>query len=71
MRVRLALAVFAAVFGIASLLAAVTTVRQVRTHTASLAQPTPTPNARRTNRLEVRPSGISPGARGADAAPSA
>jgi len=35
MRARLALAALAAAFGIASLLATVTTVRQVRTHAAS------------------------------------
>jgi len=39
MRLRLALAAFAAAFGAAAVLAAVTTVKQVRTDTSSLSQP--------------------------------
>ena len=39
MRMRIALAVFAAAFGLAAVLATVTTVKQVRTAASSLSQP--------------------------------
>ena len=39
MRLRIALAAFAAAFGVAVACAAVTTVKQVRTDTSSLSQP--------------------------------
>jgi hypothetical protein len=39
MRMRIALAALAAAFGIATVLAAVTTIKQVRTATSTLSQP--------------------------------